>query len=106
MGDFDNVAGLDLQARGRGGGDEGGIAPDELGERARQLLEPGIVGEAAIPQSRVGLEGEGHGAVLNRTSGGWRNRVDRLCPGAGNDARLTERKSGVEGKGGSVRVEL
>src|SRR3546814_5155415 len=60
----------------------------ELGERARQLLEPGIVGEAAIPQSRVGLEGEGHGAVLNRTSGGWRNRVDRLCLGAGNDARL------------------
>ena len=46
----DNVAVVDFEKAGAGGTEERGIVPCQLGDRIRQLLEPAVVGVAAIPK--------------------------------------------------------
>ena len=45
-----------LERRGRRRADERGVVPGQLGERLRQLLQPAVVGEAAVEDGRVGAE--------------------------------------------------
>ncbi len=41
---------------GDGGRDQQRIVPGQLGQRPRQFLQPGVVGEATVPDMRVGPE--------------------------------------------------
>ena len=53
---LDDVAADERQARGGRRPDQRGVVPGELGERLRQLLQPGVVGEAAVVDARIGPE--------------------------------------------------
>src|SRR4029453_11577420 len=48
---------LGLELLSGGGTDDDRVVPRELGDRLRQLLQPAVVGEAAVEHARV--EGEG-----------------------------------------------
>src|SRR5690606_21148213 len=46
--DAEHVAVFDAERARRRGAQDGGVAPRELGERVRQLLEPSVVREATV----------------------------------------------------------
>src|SRR5437773_2486664 len=73
------ASGTDLvrqpQPLGSLGTDERGIIPGKLGQRLRQLLQPTVVGEAAVKDCRVGLKRNLEGAprfCLGVSSFRWR----------------------------------
>ena len=72
-GDGDDVAVADASAGGEGGGEGDGVFPDELGERLGEFLEPGVVGDGAVPDGGVGadeeVEGIGRGGGRGRRGG-------------------------------------
>src|SRR5215471_4837642 len=91
------VARLQFQVTRRGWADQGGVVPSELGHRIRQLLQPGIVGEATVVNLVVGGEADlqsgwiGLGQLLRSSE----RRTERTPlhldpldrrPGSGNDA--------------------
>ena len=97
---LDEVAVPEPKHRSGVGRNQGGIAPDLLGEGPRELLEPGILGEAAIPHGRIGGEHN-----VERRGWGWRR--GRAIPvraqghghgrkgGAGNHAGLKRARETV-----------
>ena len=46
----------DLEPLGRGGADDDGVVPRQLRDRFGQLLQPAVVGEAAVEDTRVRAE--------------------------------------------------
>ena len=62
--------------RGRRGPDQRRVVPGVLGEGARQFLQPGVVGEAAVVRGRVGGE-DGDQAARPRSGRGRRPRSPR-----------------------------
>src|SRR5262245_56275523 len=54
---LDYVFVAEVEPLGRGGTDQHGIVPSDRGQRPRQLLQPAVVGKAAVPDRRVGTEG-------------------------------------------------
>src|SRR5690606_18634295 len=57
-GDLDEVSAGHAEGLGAAGAQHGGVAPADLRERMRELLEPAVVGEAAVVDARGGLEME------------------------------------------------
>ena len=88
--DAQDVAVLDAEQLGLRRGDQRGVVPGELGDGVGPLLEPGVVGEAAIVDAVVGCEDEflgAAGAVFADTADGER-RGDGGPGGVADDAVL------------------
>ena len=116
-GDPEPVAILDAESLGIGGADEGGVVPDKLGDEIGCLLEPGIVGVAAVVDTRTAeedhLELPG-GTPLGRLDGGeGRTLVESRCRegprGSRGEAVLQEGLpggvGGILGVGGEGRTD-
>ena len=82
--DLDLVAVAHAEAHGRGGRDQHGVVPGDLGQRLGQLLQPAVVGEAAVVDGRVRRESHFVPARLRRGCRRRRRlRLDRRPSGAG-----------------------
>ncbi len=55
-GDLDHVLALDAERPGGGRRHDGRVVPDQLGDRVRHLLEPGVVRVSAVDHLRAGRE--------------------------------------------------
>ena len=64
LAELDNVLLLDPQPARQGRADQGGVVPGQARQRLGQFLEPGVVGESAVPDGRVGPEDDLQASAL------------------------------------------